>query len=179
MLFPGKRVDRGFTLIESALATVIIGTGFVAMMQLFTTCTIQNNTAAHMTAAQMLGEHVREVTQDLPFNDPFTGRSFFGYESGETLATFDDIDDFDGQTFNPPIDSTRTPITEMSQYTQVVSVMPVYPNQPSSNTNETSPSISKSIYTGAARIRVRILYRPTAGAANQEVYRTQWVRLDR
>ena len=94
------------------------------------------------------------------------------------LATFNDIDDFDNRTFNPPIDSTRTAVASLSQYSQVVTVMPVYPNQPSSNVDESKPEIPKTAYTGAARIRVKILYRANPTDLPKEVYRTQWIRLD-
>jgi hypothetical protein len=67
----------------------------------------------------------------------------------------------------------------MSQYTQVVTVRPVFPEQLSSNSNDASPTISTATYTGAARMRVRVLYRPTPTAPAEEVYQRSWLRLDR
>jgi len=173
-----SEVKRGFTLIEAALATVIIGVGVVAMMQLFNSCTRENATGTRMTTALMLAQNIRELTQTLAFNDPASGRSVFGAETGETLASYDDVDDLDGHTFSPPIDATRTAIPELAQYSQVVSIMPVYPNALRVNTNETSPDIPKTTYTGALRVRVRILYRAAPGDVPETVYTASWIRFD-
>lgn len=157
---------------------IIIGVGVVASIRLFTACAQENRAANQMTTAMLLAAHVREAMVQMPFNDPISGRSNFGYEAGETLNSFDDVDDFDGQTFNPPIDSLRQAITSMSQYSQVVSVVPVFPNKLNSNTNDSAPEISKTTYTGAVRVRVRVLYRAKSTDTPAEVYRASWVRLD-
>jgi hypothetical protein len=86
------------------------------------------------------------------------------------------VDDFDGAVFNPPIDSFRQPIPELTQYTQVVSVWPVFLNNLRSNSDESNPDLPKTSYQGAVRVRVRILHQ-SAGAPT-EVYRTSWIRLD-
>jgi len=152
---------RAFTLLESALATIIIGVGVLAVMGLFEACTRQNRAGAAATTAMLLAGHVQEMMEGLPFCDPH------------------DIDDFDNQTFNPPIDSTRTSVPALSQYSQVVTIMPVYPNQPSSNADESKPEIPKTAYTGAVRVRVKVLYRLRPADPPQEVYRAQWIRLDK
>ena len=168
----------GFTLIEASLATVIVGVGVLSMMQLFTACTKQNGAAANMTTAMLLAENIQETMAGLSFSDPAFGRTYFGVEPGQTLPSYDDIDDFDGKTFSPPIDSTRTAIASLSQYSQVISVWPVYANQLSSNSNPASPDLSQVTYTGAARVMVRILHRQHPGDTPTEVYRTSWIRAD-
>ena len=169
---------RGFTLIEAALATVIVGVAFAATMELFGACTRQNQVSSHMTSALMLSGQVQEAMQGLTFNDPVNGTDVFGAEAGETLATYNDLDDFDGLSFSPPIDAMRQQLPLLSQYTQIVSVMPVYPKKPGSNANEASPDIPKTTYTGAVRVRVRVLYRARPSDVPEEVYRTSWIRLD-
>src|SRR5436190_6347822 len=150
------RRRRGFTLIEASLATIIVGLGVLSMMQLFAACTRQNAAAASMTTAMLLAENVQETMAGLSFSDPAYGKTYFGAEPGQTLGSFDDVDDFDAQTFNPPIDSTRARINSLANYTQVVSVWPVYPNQLSSNANPSNPEFLQTAYTGAARVTVRI-----------------------
>jgi prepilin-type N-terminal cleavage/methylation domain-containing protein len=167
---------RGFTLIEASLTTAIVGVAFVATMGLFAACTQQNRVGTNMTAAMLLASHVQETMAGLSFNDPGYGASYYGPESGETLATFDDVDDFDGQVFNPPIDALRRPLPELGSFTQQVSVVPVYAMQPGSNT--TGTTIPKTTYTGAARVTVKVLYKPPSSAAAQEIYRTSWIRVD-
>src|ERR1044071_3509441 len=146
-----NRNRRGFTLIEASLATMIVVVGILSIMQLFTACTTQNGAAANMTTAMLLAENIQETMAGLSFSDPAFGKTYFGVEPGQTLAGYDDMDDFDGKTVNPPIDSTRTTIPTLSQYSQVVSVWPVYPNQLSANSNTASPDISQTTYTGEAR----------------------------
>jgi prepilin-type N-terminal cleavage/methylation domain-containing protein len=178
------RRRRGFTLIETALATIIVGVGIVASMSLFAACSQQNRASARMSVAMMLANNVQEVLGGLTFADPGLSTTYFGPEPGETLPTFDDIDDFDGIAdsgltgLNPPIDSLRQRITDMPQYTQVISVWPVYPSKLNVNNNPTSPDVSKSTYTGALRVNVSILYAATTNDTPTEVYRASWVRLD-
>jgi len=172
------RRSRGFTLIEAALATVIIGVGVVAAMQAFGAGTRLNRNATHMTAAMLLANNIQEVTAALPFNDPIYGRTTFGPESGEVLGTYNDLDDFDGMSFNPPIDTSRQPVTGMSQYTQVVNVLPVYIQKLNSNNNDQAPEIPRTTYTGAVRVLVKIMYRPTPAEQPAEVYSISWIRVD-
>lgn len=170
------RRRRGFTLIEAALTTVIVGSGVLSTVILFAACTKENSVAANTTTAMMLAGNIQEMMEGLSFNDPAYGSTYFGPEPGETLATYNDCDDFDGLTFNPPIDATCQPIAALSPYSQVVSVVPVYATQPGSNTNPAAPDLPKTTYTGALRVQVRILYKPN-GLAATEVYRTSWVRV--
>ena len=187
----GKKVlhlhRRGFTLIEVMIAMSIVGIGILSMMQLFTACTIQNRQAVNMTAAMLLAQNIQETMAGLPFSDPAYGKTYFGPEPGQTLASYDDIDDFDdgdggkgtaaAKIFNPPIDSARQQITQLSNYAQDVSVWPVYVNQLSSNSNPSSPDTSQLTYTGAARVTVRILHRQSPTKPWTEVYRTSWIRV--
>ena len=164
---------------EAALATIIVGAGVFATFNLFASCTKQNRLAGQMSVAMMLVSNAQEAMGGFAFSDPGLALAYFGPEPGEVLATYDDVDDFDGSTLNPPIDSLRAPIEQLSQYSQVISVWPVRPNSPSDNSNESAPDVPKSSYTGAVRVRVRILYRVTPEAIPEEVYRASWIRLDR
>src|SRR4051812_50211530 len=97
-------------------------------MTVFGTCSMQNISATQTTTAMMLASNVQEAMANVSFCDPIMGKTTFGAEGGESLATFDDVDDFDGQSLNPPIDALRTKIPEMSQFTQIVTVNPVNPD---------------------------------------------------
>jgi prepilin-type N-terminal cleavage/methylation domain-containing protein len=182
--FPKGRARsvRGFTLLEAMLASAIVGIGIVSTMRLFATCSIQNRAASQMSVAMNLATNAQEAMGPLTFADPTDWTSSYGLEGGETQANFeslDDVDDFDGLTFSPPIDSFGNPIDELSQYEQVVSVWPVYPSKLNVNNSSTSPDVTKGTYTGALRVTVRVLYAADPSATKAEVYRTSWVRLDR
>jgi hypothetical protein len=173
----------GFTLTEAMLAMVIVGTGILASLQLFAACTTENMAASRATTARTLAENIREAMAGLSFCDPVTAATVWGPEPGETLSTYDDVDDFDGplakgSTFNPPIDATRTAIPQLSQYTQIVTVMPVNPDDPGMNWDESAPTLPKGAYTGAVRVRVRVQYRSYAAGPATDVYTTSWVRVN-
>jgi len=131
-----SKIARGFTLIEASVTTVILGVGFVAVLELFGTTTRQLRAADAMTAGAMLADHVREMTETLAFNDPQSGSLTFGRESNETnSASIDDLDDFrmtgpgNAQTtFSPPVDSSRVSLTDFSGFRQTIRVEPVNPN---------------------------------------------------
>ena len=161
------------------MATVIVGTGVLSAVQLFGVCAQQNIHGTRSTAAIMLANNVQESMGLLTFSDPQFGRATFGPETGETLAGYDDLDDFNNMTASPPIDANRNSIAAMAQYSQFITVRPVFPNQLSSNSTDASPTITASTYTGAVRVRVRVLFRESATSPAEEVYQRSWVRLDR
>jgi prepilin-type N-terminal cleavage/methylation domain-containing protein len=180
---------RGFTLIETSLALVIVGTGVLAALQLSGVCTNASTNAARTTTARMLADNIREAMAGLEFRDPTSGTKWGAEVGEETTASYDDVDDFDGfwveatksapgTTHNPPIDSMRAPIPKLSQYQQVVTVMPVDPNDLSGNSNEASPSLPKGTYTGALRVRVRVQYLTAPGARPIDLYTMSWIRTD-
>jgi prepilin-type N-terminal cleavage/methylation domain-containing protein len=171
-------VRRGFTLMEASLAVLIVGVGFLAVMELFGACTTENQRSAQLTTAQMLSANIQEMMGGLAFKDPYYSTTTWGAESGEALTTFNDVDDFDGLSYSPPIDSTRVPIPELAKYTQVITVMPVDPNRPGNNNDTTKPEIGKGVYTGGLRVRVSIMYRSNPAAPPVEVLRSAWVRMD-
>jgi type II secretory pathway pseudopilin PulG len=169
----GDARHRGFTLIEAALTTIIVGVGVVASMALFGACSTQNINATQMTTAMLLASNIQEAMANVAFCDPIMGKTTFGPEGGESLATYDDVDDFDGLSINPPIDALRSGIPQMSQFSQVVSVVPVSPN------NLTSVLPKTVVNRAVVRVQVRVLYQRTPDAGAQEVYRTDWIRSER
>ncbi|MBC7771162.1 MAG: hypothetical protein H7210_01575 [Pyrinomonadaceae bacterium] len=103
----------GFTLIETALATVIVGLGVLALIDAQQSFMKSNDWSSHAATATYLANEVRELTRKLPKHDPVTGLWLqvengvgtlrgWGPDAGETeVDDFDDLDDFDGITFSP------------------------------------------------------------------------------
>src|SRR5438309_5511380 len=114
---PTRRRRSGFTLIEAALVTTIISFGVLAMLQLLAVGTVSNSDGAEMSTAINLAKSVREMMIGMPIADPQTP-THWGAEAGENLATYDDIDDFDGKSYSPPIDARRTSIAALPDWSQ-------------------------------------------------------------
>lgn len=109
---PRPRAGRGFTLIETAMATVILGVGVVAIIEAQQSFMFTNEWSSHAATATLLANEIREMTRRLPRHDPVTSLFVatdgggapvvigWGVETGEVVVTdFDDVDDFDGLRF--------------------------------------------------------------------------------
>ena len=133
----GRRRRVGFTLVETALATVIIGTGVLAMVSAHQVLLEKNEWSTMASTAALLGNEIREMTLNLPRHDPVTNQAYWGPEPDEsTVMDFDDVDDFDGPggglvfsatMGNGPIDANRSIIGDMDGWEQVVRVRNVDP----------------------------------------------------
>ncbi len=106
------RNDRGFTLIEASMATVIIGIGVLSMVDAQWAFIKSNSWSSHAASGTYLANEIREMTRHLPKHDPVVGLFVdsssgvpelegWGPDGGEvSVDDFDDIDDFDGLTFS-------------------------------------------------------------------------------
>jgi prepilin-type N-terminal cleavage/methylation domain-containing protein len=123
-----RRRARGFSLIETMLAMIIISVGIIAFVDAQSAFYTSNNWSSQSATGMFLANEIREMTRKLPRHDPVTGLTLvsgaavgWGRESGETTpADIDDIDDLDGAkfsnsggTFVGPVDATRTIIPEI------------------------------------------------------------------
>lgn len=123
-----RPVYRGFTLIESAIVTVIIGVGVTAMLQLLASGTMTNGQASEVTVAINLAGHIREMTLGMAFADPQTPTNW-GVESGESsVSVYDDLDDLDGKVFGPPLDARRVVLSNLTNWSQKITVQTVAPD---------------------------------------------------
>jgi hypothetical protein len=169
---------RGFTLIETALATIIIGTGVLAIVSAHQAFFKQNEWSTHASTGQRLGNEIRELTLHLPRHDPVTGTSYWGPEPTEfDVEDFDDLDDFDGEdgdgiTFsaalgNGPISALGYPMTDMAGWSQRVFVENV---DPFDLTTVVADGLSDMV-----RVRVIVEYQGGADDAPREITRVTWI----
>lgn len=123
----------GMTLIETALATIIVGVGVLAIVIAQQAFHNQNAWSNRAATATRLGNEIREMTFNLPRHDPVTRTAYWGPDPGEsTPVDFDDLDDFDGQVFSAadgtgPLNAARQIIPNMNGWAQVVQVDMVDP----------------------------------------------------
>src|SRR6059036_2247364 len=98
---PRRPARAGFTLIEAAIVTVIVGVAIVALVQLLTAGTYANETSTELTTGIGLATNIREMA--------------YGVD-------YDSIMTLDGMTKTPPIDARKISITDLTGWKQVVSV---------------------------------------------------------
>jgi prepilin-type N-terminal cleavage/methylation domain-containing protein len=116
------RGRRGFTLIESAIVTVIIGVGAVAVLELLATGTASNMSGAEVTTGVSLAKQIRELTLQSTFNDTIT---------------------LDGEGYDPPFDAGNNPITKLAGWKQTIKVQPVSPDKLTQDLASTEPDAAR------------------------------------
>jgi prepilin-type N-terminal cleavage/methylation domain-containing protein len=172
-----SRSPRGFTLIETALATVIVGVGVLSIVAAQQAFHKQNSWSTHATIASRLGNEIREMTLVLPRHDPVTGTAFWGPEDNESeVDDFDDLDDFDGDgqglifaaaLNNGPLNAMREQIPNMNGWAQIVTVENVDPF------NIQDPQTDAS--TTMMRVEVLVTYQGPYDDQPREMTRVSWV----
>src|SRR5436305_894769 len=91
---------RGFTLIEAAIVTAIVGIGIVAMLELMAAGTMANTESTELTTAMALANNIHERSMGTQYVDLLTT--------------------FDNKTYSPPIDANNNSIAELSTWNQQV-----------------------------------------------------------
>ncbi len=171
------RYRHGFTLIETALATVIVGVGVLAIVSAQQAFHIKNNWSTHASTATLLGNEIREMTLSLPRHDPVNGLAYWGSEPNELwIGDFDDVDDFDGdgnglifsaQLGNGPVNARREVIANMPGWTQIVQVYNIDPFN--------ITSIQPDGTTDLLRVEVVVTYQAPMDATPREMTRVSWI----
>jgi prepilin-type N-terminal cleavage/methylation domain-containing protein len=103
-----RKTRRGFTLIEASLATVIIGVGVVAMLELIAAGTRVNVDNTQRTTATNLAKNVREYALKL---------------------TYAQLVALNGSSWTPPIDSRGVAVSDFDDWKQSITVSGADPNQ--------------------------------------------------
>ncbi len=113
-----------FSLVEALIAMALVGIAIVSLVAASSSFTKVNGAGRDMSTGEFLIEQIRELTAPLPVTDPQTGADTFGPEEAG-VAGYDDIDDFDGATFSPPISVGRGSLSAFSAFSQQVTVQNV------------------------------------------------------
>ena len=151
-----------FTFVEVMIATVLIGIAVASLIVTTGAFTHVNAAGIDLSTAEFLIEEIRGLTASIDVIDPETAEATFGVESGETLATYDDLDDFNAKTFSPPIDINRTELGSFAVFSQVITVQNVSTSDLTlAAANHTTPFV---------KVTVQILMN------NKTISRSSWIR---
>lgn len=176
-----RRARRGFTLLETALAIIIVGVGVLAIVSAQQAFHRKNSWSTHASTATWLANEIRELTLNLPRHDPVTGKATWGPEGNEvSVEDFDDLDDFDGELgegtvfsadlANGPINARRQIIPNMAGWSQTVRVFNVHPNNITAEPNELLDG-----QTDMMIVEVVVSYRAPNEVEPMEMIRMRWV----
>jgi len=156
------RYENGFSLIEVLIAVILVGLAIASLVAANSSFTKANGAGVNLSTAEFLVEQIRELTTLLPVIDPETGTDTFGPESAETVANYDDLDDFDGANFSPPISTSREVLNNFAAFSQQITV---------ENVNTANfEQVDTDHNSNFVRVTVRVLLN------SQEVSSASWIR---
>jgi len=156
-----KRYMNAFTLIEALIAIILVGLAVASLVVANGSFTKANGAATDLSTAEFLIEQLRELTTMLAVVDPQTGLSTFGPEE-TTLTNYDDLDDFDGTSFSPPINAHRQLLNDFAAFTQQITVQ----NVSSSNFEQVVADHGSSF----VRVTVKVFLN------SDQISSTAWIR---
>ena len=115
---------KGFTLIESAIATALLGIGVAALVIAARSGTRVNAAGRELTHATYLVQEIREWTLKLPFSDQDPGDQGNppGPDGSDPQSFVDDLDDLMDVTYSPPRDGDGYAIYEMQHWSQHITL---------------------------------------------------------
>ena len=121
-----RKSRAGFTLIDTSMATIMGGIGVASLMSAIAASTRVNNDAKTLTTASFLLQEVREMTADLPFEDP-DEEEIWGPEE-VAPANYDDLNDYLQIEFSPPVAADGTTLNQLNAWSQSIRVVSVDEN---------------------------------------------------
>jgi prepilin-type N-terminal cleavage/methylation domain-containing protein len=121
--------QRGFTLVEAATATVIIGVAFTALLQLLAVGTVSNREGANLTTGVHLANNIHEAAIRVPYAD------LFALE----------------RTYSPAVDARMVALPGMTGWSQVVDVSYV-------DASLLTSAVPDTQYEPTARVTVSVVH---------------------
>ncbi len=131
----------GFTLIEILFAIILVGLAVVGLLASNISFTQANSVGTNLSTAEFLIEQIRELT---------------------IMEDYENLYDFDGATFNPPINANGEELDAFGEFTQQITVENV------SNTN--FENVVADYTSSFVRITVRALLN------SREISSVSWMR---
>ncbi len=122
---------RGFSVIEVAMSSLLVGAVLVASMRVTGQALMVQRDRAHMSTAAFLAEGLLSEILLLPYMEPGLNNSAIRREAGEPAndrSTFDDVDDYHDYTESPPKSMENEPLPGFVGWERSVVVQWVNPN---------------------------------------------------
>lgn len=137
---------RGFTMVEAAMAVAIVGVLLTVSTGTLMSVAKNRQLQTERRQGYELADQLMSEILQCYFQDPGSS-PVFGPETGETRATYDDVDDYNGLSESPPAQRNGSALTDYAGWKRTVTVQYVSP---------TSPATSSTISTSLKRITVTV-----------------------
>ncbi len=126
----GNRARAGFSLIEVAISSILVGSILVAALSTTGAVLRFRSSTSDQARATLLATDLLAEIQGRAYADPDQTPGF-GRESGETLRSqFDDVDDYDALTESSPKNLAGTALAGFTGWTRSVTVARAQRNSP-------------------------------------------------
>ncbi|HUO10616.1 MAG TPA: hypothetical protein VM008_20100 [Phycisphaerae bacterium] len=109
-------------MMETALATILVGVSVLAVVRLITVVSQQNFVAQETTTALMLADNLREYMKGLAYNDAIAGNHLGPINNAIPFTQWTDVQSFNGFVANPPIDAHGQTLANLADWQQSVTV---------------------------------------------------------
>lgn len=158
----------GFTLIECAIAVLLVGVLMVAALQsVGASKRREAATVDRLLGQQLASALLNEILLQTYAEPDTTQASVFGPEPGDTTGNrslFDDVDDYHGWAATPPTDRSGTAIPGFTGWTQSVSVVWANPTtlQQTTSSNTGLKKITVTVSKGSKTLGSLVGYRSIA-----------------
>jgi type II secretory pathway pseudopilin PulG len=162
-----SRRQRGFTIAEATMSTVIVAVMLVAALNTVGVSRTTQHRTALVGRGQLLAEALLAEILQQSYQEP-TDTVAFGLETGETAtirSAYDDVDDYSGWSASPPTAKDGTPLTNSTGWKQTVVVERIDPQ---------NPTVTSTTETGAKRITVTTLYKNVPQATLVAIKTIDW-----
>jgi type II secretory pathway pseudopilin PulG len=161
-----SRNVTGFTLVEAAISTVIVGLLLVSSLRAVSALSVSQRIQMERGQGQALAQRLLTEVAQCYFQDPAAPASALGPDNpAETSpAAFDDVDDYNNWQSSPPVLKDGTVLTEYTGWTQSVRVEYVLP---------ASPATVSGTPTSLKRITVTVTA-PSGKKLTMVALRSQW-----
>jgi MSHA pilin protein MshD len=170
-----------FTIIEAVMSVAIVSILLATSLTAFAGIAKQRKVQVERRQAYSLAQQLMTEVLQQYFQDPIA--PVWGPESGETRATFDDVDDYDGYTETNPTLKDGTALSDYNGWTRSVAVTYVDPLNP---VNTIASSTLKRITVTVAApsgkqytlVGLRSQYGPYESTPPSQTNYVTWVGID-
>ena len=133
-----RQRHSGFTLVEAAIVTAIVGVGIVALLELLAAGSMSNINSKQLSTSVFLANNVNEMMQ--------------GKDYDTLKATYDNV------TYNPPRDGRGTALSGFDDWSQVVDVSYVLPNRLTTVVPDSQVEPTARVTVSIVNHQTRVIY---------------------